>query len=99
MIRRIQDESRLLSWAEDPIGLRACAAAAAYGLDGHICQFWLQNEDTLLCRMDDAMMLCAGAHVDWEEIKGFLPLTGARVLLCREEEAEHLQLPSWSRAG
>ena len=24
---------------------------------GHICQFWLQNEDTLLCRMDDAMML------------------------------------------
>ena len=46
MIRRIQDESRLLSWAEDPIGLRACAAAAAYGLDGHICQFWLQNEET-----------------------------------------------------
>lgn len=93
MIRRIQDESRLLPWAEDPIGLRACAAAAAYGLDGHICQFWLQNEDTLLCRMDDTMMLCAGEHVDWEEIKRFLPLTGARVLLCREEEAEHLQLP------
>lgn len=93
MIRRIEDEKKLLPWAEDPIGLRACAAAAAYGLDGHICQFWLQNEDTLFCRMDDSLLLCAGPQVDWEEIKGFLPLTGARVLLCREEEAVCLQLP------
>ena len=93
MIRRIQNEKQLLPWAEDPVGLRACAAATAYGIDGHVCQFWLQNEDTLLCRMDDSMVLCAGPNVDWEELEGFLPLTGARVLLCREEEAKRLGLP------
>lgn len=93
MIRRIQDEKQLLPWAEDPVGLRACAAASAYGIDGHVCQFWLQNDDTLLCRVDDSMVLCAGENADWEELAGFLPLSGAHVLLCREETAEKLGLP------
>ena len=93
MIRRIQDEKQLRPWAEDPVGLRACAAAAAYGIDGHVCQFWLQNEDTLLCRVDDSMVLCAGQNADWEELSGFLPLSGAHVLLSREEEARRLGLP------
>ena len=57
MIRLIQDKSELLPWAGDPIGARACAAAAAYGIGGHAAQFWRQNGDTLLCRVDDAMLL------------------------------------------
>ena len=81
MIRRIQDEKQLLPWEGDPLGVRACAAAASYGIDGHVCQFWLQNEDTLLCRIDDSMVLCSGARADWDELAGFLPLSGARVVL------------------
>ena len=93
MIRRIQDEKQLLPWEGDPLGVRACAAAASYGIDGHVCQFWLQNEDTLLCRIDDSMVLCSGARADWDELAGFLPLSGARVVLCRREEAERLGFP------
>lgn len=93
MIRRIQDEKQLLPWEGDPLGVRACAAAASYGIDGHVCQFWMQNEDTLLCRIDDSMVLCSGARADWDELAGFLPLSGARVVLCRREEAERLGFP------
>lgn len=93
MIRLIQDETELLPWAGDPIGARACAAAAAYGIGGHAAQFWRQNGDTLLCRVDDAMLLCAGSDPDWNELESFFPMAGGRVLLCRAGDASHLHKP------
>ena len=76
MIRLIQDKSELLPWAGDPIGARACAAAAAYGIGGHAAQFWRQNGDTLLCRVDDAMLALRRFRSGLERTGELLPHGG-----------------------
>lgn len=94
MIEKIKDERQLVPWQEDPIGCRLCSAASAYGVEELFAQFWLQNEDTLLGKIDDALVLCPGSHADWEELAGFLPFLGAGALLCPGGTAARLSLPA-----
>ena len=92
MIRLLKGDSLPVSLKSDPFGCRLWAAWSAYREYETLCssafRIWEQEGSGLyLGLVDDALLLFSAekretGQEDWEEISSFLPLSGARKILC-----------------
>lgn len=92
MIRLLKGDSLPVSLKSDPFGCRLWAAWSAYREYETLCssafRIWEQEGSGLyLGLVDDALLLFSAekretGQEDWEEISSFLPLSGARKVLC-----------------
>lgn len=54
------------------LNVRVSGLLKAYGLDKHFFRLWVQNESTLLARLEGSFFLCGGPDTDYDEIAFFL---------------------------
>lgn len=87
MIQKTELPETLAPFRRSPFGCRICSTAEAYGLHEPFAQIWTQGDRAALCLLDDAMILDADDGADFEEIRDFVRMSGARSLLCSEESA------------
>jgi len=54
------------------LNVRVSGLLKAYGLNRHFFRLWVQNESTLLARLEGSFFLCNSADTDYDEIAFFL---------------------------
>ncbi|MBW7572694.1 GNAT family N-acetyltransferase [Caproiciproducens faecalis] len=93
MIKKVEYEDALSSFGATAFGCQILSAAEAYGLNEPFAQFWVQEgTGTLLCKLDDALILDAGSP-DFDELTDFIRMTGANRLLCSSAAAKQTGFP------
>lgn len=97
MIKKAEYKDALIGFGDSAFICRIRAAADAYGLSEPFAQFWVQDENAVICKLDDAVILEAGENADLDEIFEFIRMTGAKRLLCAENIAKQAGLPAACR--
>jgi len=93
MVKKTDLLDELSPFCKTVFGCRIQSTATAYGLDEPFAQFWTQGETAALCKLDDVITLDVSDSADFEELKDFIRMTGAKQLLCGTGSAERLGLP------
>jgi predicted GNAT family N-acyltransferase len=92
MIKKVSLQEELSSFDNTIFGCRIQSTAAAYGLDEPFAQFWMQDNQAAICKLDDSVTLDASDDADFGELKDFILMTGAKHLLCDLRVARKLGL-------
>lgn len=87
MIKKAELPEALAPFADSVFGCRILATAEAYGFHEPFAQIWTQDDKAALCKLDDAMILEAAENADFEELRDFIRMSGARRLLCSAANA------------
>ena len=84
MIKKAEYFDKLSTFDNDVFGCRIISTAEAYGMNEPFAQFWIQDDNTAILKLDDCAVLSIKeqAEADFEELKDFIPMTGATRVLC-----------------
>ena len=97
MLKLLDSLQQLAVSGDTPFGCKIRSAAAAYGVEKRIAQFWSQEGGTALAKLDDSAILEEGGQTDWEELAAFLPALDLQRFTCTESAARKMNLPVSSR--
>ena len=84
MLKSVTDYRDLGCLAPSPYSARIQALFKTYGNNHRFTDFWIQNRDTAVCRIDGNLTIECGENTDYDELKQFLNYIPFRTVLLDE---------------
>ncbi|MBQ8945084.1 MAG: GNAT family N-acetyltransferase [Clostridia bacterium] len=90
MLKSVTDYRELGRLESSPYSARIQALFKTYGNNHRFTDFWIQNRDTAVCRIDGNLTIECGENTDYDELKQFLNYISFRTVLLDERCCEKL---------